>query len=183
MGKAVQFFFLLGNGFKKLSARKVSRLPLVFLLVVFVAGYFSSCEVERDPCLQPTTAYLRVHTMKALPDSTVADSLLPSPRWTAIDSGVTLVFGNKTSRFSLSLNPNADSSRYAVQPDSNTVVLDTLTFFYNRKFQFLSNACGYTYFFNLQRIKTTFHNIDSALLRNDEINGNVNTPDHVQVFY
>ncbi|HRO43763.1 MAG TPA: DUF6452 family protein [Flavipsychrobacter sp.] len=151
--------------------------------VLLTAYCLSSCEQQRDPCLQPTTAYLRLRSMKNVADTTVADSLLPNPRWSAIDSGVTLIFGRRTGSFSLSLNASADSSRYAIQPDSAVFSFDTLTFFYDRRLQFLSNACGYTYFYNLRSIKTTNHNVDSVLLRNNEVNGNVNTPDHVQVFF
>ena len=154
----------------------------VFLLCVFIVA-FASCEQERDPCLQPTTAYLRIRSMKNVSDSTVADSLLPNPQWIAIDSAVILQFSKKSSGFSLSLNPLADSARYALQPDSAITSYDTLTFYYGRKLQFLSNACGYTYFYILRDIKATLHNIDSFRIKNDEVNGNVNTPQHVQVFF
>jgi len=160
----------------------IDRLFAALLLSTSLA-VLNSCETERDPCLQPVTAYLRIRTMQNITDSTTTDSLLPSARWIAVDSGVRVYYGPNVSRFSLSLNPMVDSSRYAVQPDSAAFSFDTLTFFYGRRLQFLSNACGYTYFYTLRSVKTTFHNVDSVRLKNDEINGNVNTPEHVQVFF
>lgn len=155
----------------------------VLLMAWLAVVVLIACEQQRDPCLQPTTVYLRARSLKALTDTTSADSSLPNPRWTAIDSQVTLVFPRKTAGFSLPLNPNADSARYVVQPDSALSTFDTITFYYNRKLQFLSNACGYTYFFSLKNVKATGYNVDSVRLRNDEVNGNVNTPDHVQIFF
>jgi len=161
------------------------RLLAACLLCFFAAMFSASCDTERDPCLQPVTAYLRVRSMRHVTDTTTADSLLPNARWRPLgsDSLVLISFGKNVSRFSLSLNPEADSARYVIQPDSANATFDTLTFIYGRRLQFLSNACGYTYFYTLRNVVTTFHNIDSLRLKNDEINGNVNTPEHVQVFF
>lgn len=163
--------------------RNESGTWIIVSISLVLINSFTSCEQERDPCLQPTTIYMRVRSSKIVADTTTADTLLPSPRWTAIDSARTLIFPPKTAGFSLTLNPIADSTRYAIQPDSTASIQDTITFYYGRRLQFLSNACGYTYFYTLQNIRTTLHNIDSVRLRNDEVNGNANTPDHVQVFF
>ncbi|MBS1588106.1 MAG: hypothetical protein JST52_00685 [Bacteroidetes bacterium] len=152
------------------------------LILLIIAGVIS-CETQRDPCLQPVSVYMRVRSVKALSDTTVADSLLPNPRWIAIDSQVALVFSKQTASFLLPLNPASDSARFALQPDSSILMFDTLTFFYDRKLNFISNACGYCYFFGLHSISTTKHVLDSVRIRNTDVNGNVNTPDHVQVFF
>ena len=152
---------------------------LCFCLLVL----FCACEQDRDPCLQPTNVYLRVKALRHVTDTTFADTLLVHPRWTAIDTGVTLVYLPKTSAFNLLLNPKSDSCRYALQADSAVNVFDTLTFYYDHRLQFLSNACGYTYFYTLHNISTTLHNLDSVKLKNEDVNSNVNTPEHVQVFF
>ena len=155
----------------------------LFVLSVLAVTVFSSCEQERDPCLQPTTVYLRLRTLQPETDTTFRDTLLPGPRWTAIDPGVTLVFGDATASFNLPLNSLTDSSVYALQPDTSLMSFDTVTFHYGRRLQFLSNACGYTYFYTLQRVSTTRHNVDSVRVQNNDVNSNVNTPEHVQVYF
>lgn len=157
------------------------RLKLWLLAGLLFTGLIS-CEQERDPCLQPTTAYLRVRSVKMVSDTTHVDTLLTNPRWIAIDSQVALVFDRRTAAFNLLLNPSADSARYALQPDSAVAAYDTLVFYYERRLKFLSNACGYTYFYTLHDVKSTHHELDSVLIRNNDVDGNVNTPEHVQVY-
>ena len=154
----------------------------VFLFFCFSVFLFS-CEQERDPCLQPTTVPLRVVAKQIVSDSSVIDTLLPKPVWIAIDSLRGFQFPPRTSLFQLLLSPLVDTCRYALQPDSSVASFDTLTFFYGRKLQFISNACGYTYFFSLQRINTTKHNIDSVAINNADVTSNANTPEHVQIFF
>lgn len=155
---------------------------LILLILVSCVMCMVACEQERDPCLQPQNVYLRARSMKNVGDTTIADSLLPAPRWIAIDSGVVILFAPKTAAFNLPLNPHADSARFSLQPDSAVLSFDTVVFFYERQLHFLSNACGFTYYFFLQNVRFTQHHIDSVLLKNDEVNGNANTPEHVQVF-
>lgn len=155
----------------------------VFIILLLFEAGFSSCEQERDPCLQPTSVSLRVHTLQSLPDLSVADTLLPDPVWLVVDSFKGWKFSQNSSRFSLSLSPQADSCRLAVQPDTASLAMDTLVFYYSRSLQFLSNACGYAYFFNLEKINHTRHLIDSVVILNNEVNSNVNTPEHVQIFF
>ena len=156
------------------------QLPIVFLLF---AVLITSCEQGRNPCLQPTTVYVRAHTYQRLADSTTTDTLLPNPRWIAIDSGVALTYGKKISRFTFPLSPLADSARYALQPDSAVARFDTMVFYYKKRLQFLSNSCGYTYFYSLENIKSTLHLIDSVKLQNDNVNNDVNTAEHVQIYF
>lgn len=164
--------------------RRYLRSSLVLTAMVPVAMVlFPACEQQRDPCLQPTTAYLRARTLRPATVATRTDSLLPAARWIAIDAQAVLLFPPRTARFSLTLNPNADSTRFILQPDSASLSIDTVTFFYNRSLQFLSNACGYTYFYTMRNVTHTRYNIDSVRINNDEVNGNVNTPDHVQILF
>lgn len=164
--------------------RRCLRSSLVLLATLPVAmSLFSACEQQRDPCLQPTTAYLRARTLLPATGATRSDSLLPSARWIAIDAQAVLLFPPRTSLFRLTLNPNADSTRFILQPDSASLSVDTVILFYDRSLQFLSNACGYTYFYAIRNVTHTQYNIDSVRINNDEVNGNVNTPDHVQILF
>jgi len=155
----------------------------VFIILLVLSFGFYSCEQERDPCLEPTSVSLRVHSLHHLPDGTITDTLLPDPAWLVADSFKGWKFSQNSSQFALSLSPLADSCRLVIQPDTASMALDTLTFYYSRSLQFLSNACGYTYFFNLERIIHTQHLIESVVIKNPDVNSNVNTPEHVQIFF
>lgn len=152
----------------------------LFSLLIFVA----SCSVDRDPCLLPKTTTLRIGTYQVVDTSNVVtDSLLPKPIWIAIDSNRGILFGEDISKFGLTLSSVADSCRYAIQPDSAVASFDTLTFYYQRRLQFLSNACSYTYYFNLTSVRTTYNAIDSLKITNTDVNSDANSQEHVQIFF
>jgi hypothetical protein len=175
-------FHFRNGGYQLFHFSLTASWPLPIALLLF-AILIASCEQERSPCLQPTTVYVRAHTYQHLADSTITDTLLPDPRWIAIDSGVALTYGKKISRFTFPLSPMADSARYALQPDSAVSGFDTMVFYYKKRLQFLSNSCGYTYFYSLEDIKSTLHLIDSVKLRNGDVNNDVNTAEHVQIYF
>jgi hypothetical protein len=152
-------------------------------LLILCAVCLVACEQERDPCLQPKTVPMRVVARQPDSDTTTIDTLLPGAVWIGIDSMFAIGFPENSSAFSLLLSPLADSSRYALQPDSAIASFDTLTFYYRRKLQFLSNACGFTYFFSLDSIHATAHNIDSFKINNADVNQDASSPEHVQIFF
>jgi hypothetical protein len=155
-----------------------------FLVILFLLScLWISCETERDPCLQPKTVPLRLIAKRPITDSTTVDTLLPHPIWITVDSLDTLKYGAKTSNFSLLLSSITDSCRYALQPDTALVSFDTITFYYDRRLQFISNACGFTYFYTLKTLKSTTHNIDSVKINNADVNQNASTPEHVQIYF
>lgn len=159
------------------------RLIHAALIGCCTLSLIASCkkdEAERDPCLQPKTIVMQARTMRRASDTTTAviDTLLRFPLarpLTDPPSRVIYNLGQRTQNISLSLSQVADSCRWALQPDSAAGTLtDTLTFYYTRQTRFLSNACGYTTFFNLERIRTTTHAIDSVILQNAAVSTDVN---------
>lgn len=146
-----------------------------------------SCEQERDPCLQPTNAYVRLGCYRPADTGTgLIDTLLPNVILAADSEGVlkALYYGAKDiSKMSILLSSIADSCTYIIQPDSGISVIDTLQFYYDRELQFLSNACGYSYFFTIRKVNTTHHNIDSVRINNGDVNLNANAAENVQVFF
>jgi hypothetical protein len=153
-------------------------------ILLFTLFIISSCSVDRDPCLLPKTTSLRVGSYKIDTSGNKVDSVLAKPIWIALrpDSLIGSIYYS-SAKFSLLLSSIHDSCRYILQPDSATASFDTLTFFYDRQLQFLSNACGYTYYFNLKSIRSTYNNIDSVKLTNPEVNTNANTAEHVQIYF
>ncbi len=152
-------------------------------LVICAMVLLIACEQQRDPCLEPKTVSMRVVAKQAVNDSTSVDTLLASPVWIAIDSQFAIKFPDRSAHFGLLLSPLADSCRWAIQPDSAVLAFDTLTFHYNRKLLFLSNACGFTYHFSLREVRSTRHQVDSVRLNNTDVNENATAPEHVQIFF
>jgi len=158
--------------------------PSFILFICISLLTIVSCSVDRDPCLLPKTTSLRLGAYQVIDSSqTVTDSALPHPLWIAIDSNIALQYPEKTSKFTLLLSSLADSCRFALQPDSAVASFDTLTFYYQRQLQFLSNSCGYTYYFNITSVKNTFHNLDSVKLQNTTVNSDANSKEHLQLFF
>src|SRR4051812_4799919 len=123
--------------------------------IIFSALYILAlvaCKHERQPCFTPKTAILNMRTVhfRAPGDSGIVDTALPAAVFGAMttDSLKGSIYPRQ-SNFILSLSTVADSCRWMFTTDSFKQDLDTLTFYYSRKLQFISNACGYTYFFDL----------------------------------
>ncbi len=111
-------------------------------------------------------------------DSPIAAALLIA----VTDSGKVGMISAKSSTFVLSLSPLADSAIWYFAADTSAgSPLDTLTFRYERQRQFISNACGYAYYFSLKNVLTTHNIIDSITITNASVTNNVNTS-HLQVF-
>lgn len=155
---------------------------------VVSAGMLAGCEKveERDPCLQPRTVNLRVGAYRRAADTgtTVKDTALPLAILLPIGGQTAFSFAAR-SKLSLFLSPQADSCRYILSLDSGltTALLDTLTFRYARRTQFLSNACGYTYFFTLDTVLATANRLDSVRITNREVTNDASVVEHLRLFY
>lgn len=145
-----------------------------------------ACEQERPPCLQPRTVSLIAGCYQnADTGLTSRDTLLPNLNAAGLfaDSLKLWILGSKNVRqFPLTLSPLADSCQWVIQPDSAATPLDTLTFMYNRRLQFISNACGYTYFYTLNQVRFTRYNIDSVIIRNPTVNSDANIQ-HIRIYF
>jgi hypothetical protein len=176
-------------------------IPILLFIVCVVA---SSCTQQKQPCVEPILVSLRFSVLSTHWDSALArrvtfDTLLPNGELTPIgaQNNIPYYFGT-TAQFSLFLDPNKDSCKWYLSQmggDSIREIIDTITFFYTRKLQFLSNACGYTYYYNLttipgtpnlrnnviQNYTDTLHKIDSIIIENAGVTNNVNL-EHLQIY-
>lgn len=156
------------------------------ILLMLTLGVLASCGKEqRDPCLQPRDAVLRLHCMHYVDTAgTPSDTLLPNPLLIPIDSKTPYIFGGvkRLSSFPVSLSEVSDSCQWVLRPDSASSVADTINFFYTRNLHFISNACGYTYFFHVDRVTTTRNAIDSAILVKADVSTD-NTSEHLRLIY
>jgi len=162
-------------------------LVLTILFSLAACG-FISCEQERDPCLLPRTVNLRVRCLRIVGDTAAVDSPLVNVNLGALDVDslkFLYVGADDLARFSLRLDAGADSCRYLLQVDSAISPIDTLTFYYARRLQYLSSGCGYIYFFTLDSVRTSSNNLDSARVVNREVttDANTNPLEHVQIYF
>ena len=159
-----------------------------FLLALAFVGALAACEKveERDPCLQPRTVTLKATAQRRARDTgtAVVDTALPFVVLAPIGGATTLAFAG-SSTWAVPLSPQADSCRYILLSDTSAgaTLPDTLTFRYSRRTQFLSNACGYTYFFTLDTVTSTTNTLDSVRLTGTLDVTNEADARHIRIFY
>jgi hypothetical protein len=166
------------------------RQLVVFLFVVFC---FAACTQERLPCPQPTIMSViigchQVIALDTLGNPIIGDTTFSNPEIVGQDSAGFWVTGTKyplgSKQLLAHLSPIVDSCKWVVSPDTVSYVAgitDTITFHYQHQLNFLSNACGYAYFYNLQSVSATHTFIDSATIINASVNTNINT-EHVKIY-
>lgn len=164
---------------------KSGHFILLLLLCCFVWG---SCTQEGDPCLLPTTVTARWGTYQSVETDTgvaVFDSTLPKPIIGVPDSPMAFAYLTADKKFTVLLSPLADSTKFFIIPDSarqSPFDVDTLVLYYSRKLQFISTACGYTYYYNIYGERHTSNNIDSVKIANGNVTNNVNI-EHVKIYF
>ncbi len=166
---------------------RLTKAALAALLVLSLYACKKDNGADRDPCLQPRTTVLQARTMRRADSGTaVIDTLLPFPLARPLSNlQQQYVYGGlrRIGRFSLPLDQTADSCRWSLQPDTAAgALVDTMTFYYARQLRFLSNACGYTTFYELRRVNTTTHAIDSVVLQSPSITTDVSV-ENLRIYY
>lgn len=158
----------------------------ILLMILCFISFFSACEKEGPDCLQPNQVLLRV-SFKAkaidrldtlidsvLVDTTIIrykDTFFNSPIMISIDMPQNVIsFGSPNSNFlGIPLNPDSNRISYALQYDTTKNEFDTLTYFYHSSVHFISNACGFTHYYQLDSLQTTHHLIDSTVISQREV--------------
>ncbi len=170
---------------------------IVFISLV-ACLFIIACKTERDPCLQPVNVQVKMEfkrrvadTGTAIIDTNFVNMLmnpLDSPRH-FVDTGSIIGSANPSLLY-IRLSPLADSCRWYIQPDSaQPSRRDTITFFYQRQLHFISNACGYSYYFNIDSLHFTrrsiadqYHSIDSITITTPFVNGDANKT-HLRIYF
>ena len=156
--------------------------PKQFYFILFTVCCIGwvACTQVRNPCETPMTATLNISTQHLISptDSAFVDTALPSavfiPLTTAANKTAT-IYPQQVS-FTISLSPDSNICRWAFTPDTPGYAFDTLTFYYQKNLQFISNACGFTYFYNIDSVHFTKNLfIDSIHILNASVTNNVNT--------
>ena len=159
---------------------------ILLFCFILISSTWIACKRERDPCLQPTTIPLRFGTYRSADTGSVGvDSSLANALVGLVDTPFSYQFKG-TSKFSIFLSPKKKSLQWYIIPDSsqwaNPFQRDTVTFFYEPKLHFLSEGCGFVYFYNLTNVATTHYVIDSLIIKNYDVTTEANI-EHVKIFY
>jgi len=154
-----------------------------FIGVLLPLSLCFSCTQERQPCLTPKIAVLNLKTVQLTADKKTIDSAFNAAVFGPVTGPVIKGAAYaKSSKFTLSLSPQKDTCYWLFAADTaKGSMIDTLTFLYDRELHFVSNACGYSYFYSINAIQATHHFVDSVAISNSNVTNNVNTT-HVQVY-
>lgn len=146
-------------------------LPLLFAIILL-----ESCSKNVQECFAPRSVaaqvgFMVIDTMVAndsfgRPDTTIriADTGMFYPTLTSLDMDSNLIFiGDRdVSRLSLFLNPDTTSIRYILKTNRDSAIVDTVIIDYEPYNHFISNSCGYTFYYNIKKVTSTHHLVDSV---------------------
>lgn len=101
----------------------------------------------------------------------VIDTPLNYPSLRSLDNDTVIRFMGvfKGTQLPIMFNPETDQIRYQFQPDSTKPVYDTVTLHYDHNYHFISNACGYTYYYNIKNVEITHNLLDSVRINAPEV--------------
>ena len=164
---------------------------IIILLAILMSLTWAACKESVTPtCQEPTTASLYIHCYHyAVDTSTVpTDTVLPYASLGSLGTPTRYTqYITASSIYAITLSPFADSCQWAIIADSLRLLsgetYDTMTFHYQRQLNFLSNACGYTYFYTLDTVLTTRHNIDSVIITNTGVTLNANGTSQLAIYF
>jgi hypothetical protein len=155
---------------------RIDKYFAVFAVALIVLMW-CSCTQDRQACLTPKTASLLMKSVRKNTDSSVIDTPFKAAVFAPLTGpDISGVLYSQSSSFTLSLSPQADSCTWLFVSDTAAgAAIDTITFFYDRELNFISNACGYSYTYSVNTTRTTHNTIDSVTIKNASVTNNVNT--------
>ncbi|MGH2644865.1 MAG: DUF6452 family protein [Chitinophagaceae bacterium] len=146
----------------------MKRKILFYIFFVSITGMLVSCENYKD-CNAPVQTALGIGFYQMV-NGTQQDSTLPALTMFGIGRADTpLSDKSPSSTIYIPLNQNMDTSAFFIQPDSSSVIGDTVIVKYKRSLQFVSSGCGFTTFYNIDTVYSTNHFIDSIALTTKSI--------------
>ncbi len=144
---------------------------LTGVLAMMVA--YSSCEKIKPTCAVPLQALVKANFYQIDTNGNEYPVALPNAYIGAQGNDSLYVNGAALQNVALPLSPNTDAVNFFIKTDS-TAVTDTLRFSYDKELKFISNTCGYTYFFTLKSASTGGATIDSVKIIRAAVNNSTN---------
>ena|SRR5690625_398033 len=156
-------------------------MKLSFYFLIIIGGMFlASCEDYKD-CNSPVETLAGIGFYH-LVDGEEKDSTLPALTLYAPEKPDTvLAYKSATREIYVPLNPHQSSTQFFIQPDSTLSGGDTISIAHTNDLQFVSAGCGFTNFYKLDTVTTTYHYIDSIAIKNNEINTTNAT--NIKIYY
>lgn len=176
--------------------RKVIKYYLMVSVIVSATVYFGACTTEEPECYEPknVTAFSQYAyrssdsidrpviiggdtiIIREL-DTTYRDTFLPISLFRVVNEDSVFQFmGVESNIGGFYLNAAKDSIQYLFTPDTSLVnVFDTLTLHYTPLLHFISNNCGYNYYFNINEVQSTKRFVDSIFIVNNSVTNDINT--------
>lgn len=176
-------------------------------LLILLCGFFAlvSCETKGPDCFEPilvtvSNSFQRVDTQRVfyyIPPDTITlmdslrfvakDSIMPRSEVKVLDFSTPFtVLGTEpgSAIMRIALNPAADSIRYTFRADNTDTnsVMDTITFYYLPKVHFISNNCGYNYYYTINNVVSTKKLFDSLRIINNNVTNDVSVK-NVQFYF
>jgi hypothetical protein len=146
---------------------------------------FGAACTNKSVCLEPQTVALRGGFYYSNSDSTISlkDSFV-------VNANIYFGQGNSyfnnlknASKFSVTLSTISDSSLIIFQSDSSNFMaetFDTIRAYHENELNFISVACGYQFYHQINKITYTKHSIDTIYLNNTRVNNDVNK-EHLKI--
>lgn len=161
---------------------KSLNVSLQAILFVLLTLFNFSCR-QSSTCYEPTYIAMRGGFYYSDSEGDLQDTLLENGN---------IIFGETNtyyqnikdgSKFSFPLSQIKDSIFFIFQADSNSTSIDnfdTIHLTYTRELKFISIACGYQHFFNLQSVIFSKHNIDTVIFSTVSVTNDINK-EHIQL--
>lgn len=165
--------------------RKHSAFICIIMLCAAVT-LFNSCDKEQVCHTVTSVTAKSVFSIKEIKDTLILtdtsaidttiisyrDTLLATPTMATFsyDSNFIITGLNNISTMPFSLDPDLETIQYIVTPDANEPdSTDTLTVNYQSELHFISNDCGFTYYYDLVSASITKHHFDSVAITENEV--------------
>lgn len=175
------------------------------LVLLYGLLAFASCESKDQECYEPilvraSNSFVITDTLTiSVPvgsDTTIRrdslvknyrDSIMPLAEMKVLDETQAFtVIGTEPSGSNqlmrVAFNPSKDSIRYTFRTHTDSTVYDTITFFYTPIVHFISNSCGYNYYFTINNVKSTHNLFDSVALPNSSVTNDIGAK-NVQLYF
>jgi len=157
-------------------------------LLAFVNIFFftSSCKKEQPPCYQPTETQInfefvsrKLIQIDSIRDGQLIDTLIIQYQDTFLNNSLIYTYDQEQNfgvqnagnsmRINSPLNPSTNQISYVFQMDTSIHILDTMSLQYETHREFVSNACGFIFNYEILNFNTTRNNIDSFIIFNKQI--------------
>ena len=163
---------MLSQVIKKLKLHiRVSVLVSTFLILGIHA-----CNLNKA-CDKPTKFPVETGFYNSLSLS-LSDTVLQDITLYGVGREDSLLYNDiDTNKLGYRLSPFSDSTKIVLYAFSK---VDTLTFFYNRHLELVSQACGFAMFFDIKEINFTKNYIDSLIIIDHSLDAS--KTEHLQVF-